>query len=200
MSRLWSRRSSPGRCPAGRAAPRSIAATGKAGRACRRPAASRVSPPSRGSRPKTPAASASEQHAVRDPADRRARRLLCCGDARPARASGGVFTLWPAAIPHRRQRRSRDRQVSRFSGSAGDDQVVADVKDTACHPGSAGHRVVLGPGADVAGRRAAGAPARSGCRRCRRASAAAGGAGRRSTPGLRNAVSGWCWRLTRTMP
>ena len=49
-------------------------------------------------------------------------------------------------------------------------------------------------------RRAAGAPARSGCRRCRRASAAAGGAGRCSTPGLRPRSADGAGGLTRTMP
>src|ERR1700757_3994404 len=37
--------------------------------------------------------------------------------------------------------------------SAGDLKVVADVDDAARHPGGFGHRVVLGPGADVAGQR-----------------------------------------------
>src|SRR4029077_13469171 len=37
--------------------------------------------------------------------------------------------------------------------SASDLKVVADVNDTARHPGGIDHRVVLGPGADVAGQR-----------------------------------------------
>src|SRR5271169_4445161 len=41
----------------------------------------------------------------------------------------------------------------RLSWSAGDFELVVHVDDTARHPGRADHRVVLGPGADVAGQR-----------------------------------------------
>jgi hypothetical protein len=63
------------------------------GPACRRPAASCVRPPSRGSRPNTPATSATNSHAVHDPALGRRRRPLCSG-ARSARSSGGLAALW----------------------------------------------------------------------------------------------------------
>src|SRR6516162_5860683 len=37
--------------------------------------------------------------------------------------------------------------------SAGDLDLVANVDDAACHPGGTGHRVMLGPGADMARQR-----------------------------------------------
>src|SRR5580658_5430502 len=91
------------------------AATRKPGRACRRPAASRVSPPSRGSRPKMPAAKAT---------------------------SRTPFTV--------QRRAGRRRPFWCGGGSACDIEVVADLYHSWGHPGGADHRVVLGPGADVA--------------------------------------------------
>ena len=83
------------------------------------------------------------------------------------RGSGSVFTAGTQlhyreleAIPARiaipelmRPARLTAKAESWIRRSARDVEVVADLGDAAGHPGRADHRVMLGPGADVAGQR-----------------------------------------------